>query len=138
MDPILDFLDDHAAWVGSLAGLSLLLLITSIFLAPEFLLRLPSDYFHSSRHVPLEGFLGRPALRTTLLVLKNCLGLILFLAGLSMLLLPGQGLLTLLVALMLLDFPGKFALKKWIISFPKIHAAVNRFRERHGKKPFTD
>lgn len=136
MDAIFTFLGDHTAWAGSLAGLSLLLLIGTIFLVPWLLARLPSDYFHNPHHIPLESLLTRPALRVVLLILKNCLGLILFLAGLSMLLLPGQGLLTLLVAVMLLDFPGKFALKKRIISVPRIQKTANHFRERHGRKPF--
>jgi hypothetical protein len=137
MDSILNFFQDHTAWAGSLAGLSVLMLIGSALLMPKFLLGLPADYFYNPHHVPLESYLDRPAIRFVLLILKNMLGLVLFLAGLSMLVLPGQGLLTLLVAGMLLDFPGKFALKKKLISVPRIRIGVNRFRERHGKQSFT-
>lgn len=132
------FLEDNTAWAGAMAGFSILLLLGSIAVTPWILARLPHDYFHNPNHQTLESFTHRPVLRGVLIVLKNALGLLLFAAGLSMLVLPGQGLLTLLVAFLLLDVPGKFALKRKIVSSRRIHATINRFRENHGKPPFTD
>lgn len=114
----------------------MLMLLGSILFIPGILLRLPSDYFHNPNHRPLESLLPRPVLRMFLLVLKNVLGLLLAVAGLGMLLLPGQGVLTLLVALILLDFPGKFALKRKLISIPSIQKAANAFRQKRGKDKF--
>ena len=42
--------------------------------------------------------------------LRNAVGLVLVTAGLAMLVLPGQGIITLLVGIILMDFPGKHRL----------------------------
>lgn len=57
----------------------------------------------------------RPALHLLLVVGKDTLGLVLLLAGLAMLVLPGQGLLTIFVPIMLLDFPRQHDLEQWLI-----------------------
>ena len=57
------------------------------------------------------------------------------LAGLAMLVLPGQGLLTILIGLMLLDFPGKRRLERRIVARPAILAMLNRMRARRGRDP---
>ena len=53
-----------------------------------------------------------------------------------MLVLPGQGLLTIVVGLVLLDFPGKFRLERWLVSRPRVLALLNRFRVALNKPPF--
>ena len=50
---------------------------------------------------------------------------------------PGQGLLTILIGLMLIDFPGKHRLERTIISRPKILRTVNRLRARYDKRPLV-
>lgn len=67
-------------------------------------------------------------------VLNNMLGVVLVLAGLAMLVLPGQGILTLLGSLLLLDYPGKFHFEKKLISHPKILKSVSWIRRKHNKK----
>lgn len=129
-------LQQHATLAGLLVLSSILILIGSILLVPWILLRLPKDYFHNPHHQPLESLLHRPALRTSLLVLKNAFGILLAVAGIGMLLLPGQGLLTLIVALILIDFPGKFFLKSKLISIPAFHKAANSLRLKKGKAEF--
>lgn len=130
-------LQAHPLWTGILAFSSVLMLAGSVLLTPWILLRLPHDYFHNPRHRPMESLRPRPALRILLLILKNSVGLLLLIAGLGMLVLPGQGLLTLLVAFILLDFPGKFALKCNFISRPRLQKAINHYRQKHGRAPFS-
>ncbi len=50
---------------------------------------------------------------------------------------PGQGLLTILLGVMLLDFPGKRRLEFKIISRPKVFRAINRLRARFDKPPLV-
>jgi hypothetical protein len=76
------------------------------------LVRLPRDYFTKEDRRPLESWAEQPALRYALLTSKNLLGVVLLAAGLLMLLVPGQGLLTIVVGLILTDFPGKFRLQR--------------------------
>jgi hypothetical protein len=53
-----------------------------------------------------------------------------------MLLLPGQGVLTLVVALLLLDLPGKRRLKRRILSMPRVLRVLNAWRRRAGRPEF--
>ena len=46
---------------------------------------------------------------------------------------PGQGLLTILIGLILLDFPGKRGLERRLVSRPSVLAAINRLRARFGR-----
>jgi hypothetical protein len=71
----------------------------------------------------------------TLSILKNAFGAVLVLAGIAMLVLPGQGLLAILVGVMLANFPGKYALERRIISRPTVSKAVNRIRKMAGRPP---
>ena len=55
------------------------------------------------------------------------------LAGLLMLFLPGQGVITLLAGLMVMNHPGKFVFEPWLIQRPHVLSAVNWLRARHGQ-----
>jgi len=58
------------------------------------------------------------------------LGIVLSLPGI-----PGQGVLTILLGIMISDFPGKERLERKIVSYPKVLEALNKLRERFGKPP---
>ncbi|MBA3256811.1 MAG: hypothetical protein H0T64_09210 [Pyrinomonadaceae bacterium] len=66
---------------------------------------------------------------------KNLLGVVLVVVGILLSLpgVPGQGILTILLGVMLLDFPGKPRLEHWLVSRPKILQAINRLRHRFSK-----
>jgi len=64
--------------------------------------------------------------------LKKLLGLVFLLGGLAMLVLPGRVLLTLLVALVLLDFPGKYRLEKRLVRSPRVVSGINWLRRPTG------
>ena len=74
-------------------------------------------------------------LRIVLLLGKNILGCILIVMGLAMLVLPGQGLLTILIGTLLLDFPGKFKFERWLISRKPILRTSNWLRKKAHKAP---
>jgi hypothetical protein len=71
------------------------------------------------------------------LVVKNLLGAFLVLLGVLMSLpgVPGQGVLTILLGVMLLDFPGKRKLELKLVSRPKVLRTINRIRHRFDKSP---
>ena len=50
---------------------------------------------------------------------------------------PGQGVLTILAGLTLIDFPGRHPLVRSIIGRPAILAALNRLRARFKRPPLT-
>lgn len=121
--------------MGMLAASSVAMLVLSVVGLPLAASRLPADYFAASRRgrSPLER--RHPAVHGLLLVLKNLLGALFLVAGLAMLVLPGQGLLTLVVALILLDFPGKFRLEQRLVASPMAVAGINWLRRRAGARP---
>jgi hypothetical protein len=99
------------------------------------LIKLPRDYFSEEHRRPLGSWDEYPALRYVLLVGKNLLGVVLLVAGLVMLIVPGQGLLTIAVGLVLTDFPGKFHLQRWIVQRPSVWRSINWLRRRGGSEP---
>lgn len=111
-------------------------LVGTAVLIPRVITRLPPDYFSTPHPVPLEAYKHRPLLRILLLVGKNLLGGFLLLSGIAMLVLPGQGLLTIAIALVVLDFPGKHRLKRRLFRIRRLRDSINRFRIRHQCEPF--
>lgn len=115
---------------------TLALAAVSLAAVPILVVRLPADYFLGPRP-PLADRLRRAtALGRVGLVLKNLFGVIVGLLGIAMLVLPGQGLLTLLLALVLLDLPQKHTLEARMLGRPGIRAALDAIRRRFGKPPF--
>jgi hypothetical protein len=110
--------------------------VASIAAVTIVLVKLPENYFHSSH--AREFLVERhPALRALGIFAKNLLGLVLVFAGIIMSLpgVPGQGVLTILLGVMLLDFPGKRSLETRIVSRPRVYTAINTLRTRFGKPP---
>ena len=54
-------------------------------------------------------------------------------AGILMLALPGQGLLTIIIGLVLMDFPGKYHAERWVISRHSILLTSNWIRKKADK-----
>jgi hypothetical protein len=48
---------------------------------------------------------------------------------------PGQGVLTILVGLLFLDFPGKFALERRLVQVKPVQAAIAWMRAKAGRSP---
>ena len=116
--------------------LSVVFFIGSLIAIPILLVRLPVDYFDENR--PRGWFrTSHVVLRVTVHVLKNVIGVVFLLAGIAMLVLPGQGLLTVLIGISLLDFPGKSKLERRIIGRPAILRTINSIRAKFGKPPLV-
>jgi hypothetical protein len=73
------------------------------------------------------------------LIAKNALGILLVLLGVLMSLpgIPGQGVLTILLGIMLLDLPAKRRLESWILKQPQVLEKINRLRHRFSKPPLV-
>lgn len=111
-------------------------LVASLLAVGFILTRLPHDYFVCKNVV---FWAERPAWqRTTAHVGKNLLGVVLIVVGvvLSVPGVPGQGLITILIGIILVDFPGKRSLERRIIALPRIFAACNKLRARFRRAPF--
>jgi len=100
------------------------------------LVKLPADHFAKSRKRKfMAGY--SPVVRVAALIGKNILGVLLVALGVVLSLpgVPGQGLLTILLGIMLLDFPGKHRLEQKLLSRPSIVNAINGLRGRFSKPP---
>jgi hypothetical protein len=110
----------------------------SLALVSFLLVRLPSTYFQAS-HDRSFWEDRHQVVRWGGIILKNLLGLILVALGVLMSLpgVPGQGVLTILLGVMLMDFPGKRRLEYKIVSQPKMLNAINRLRRKFEKPPLV-
>jgi hypothetical protein len=136
MPEILSWVREYQSLLQWLGGMSLLMFVVSLVAFPLVIVFLPQDYFVRHRRDPARQTRRHPAVWLTLSILKNAFGAVLVLAGIAMLVLPGQGLLAILVGVMLANFPGKYALERRIISRPAVARGVNRIRELAGRPPF--
>lgn len=141
MNTILTVYDELTALVPpealiAITIVSVVMFFGTILLIPVIIIRLPVDYFlHDEEHVWLEGY--HPVLRYTGLIIKNTVGLVFLLAGIAMLVLPGQGLLTMVIGVSLLDFPGKRAIEHRLLTKPMVFNAMNAIRQKFDKPPFS-
>jgi hypothetical protein len=123
-------------WQRILLG-GLIFLVTfaiSLAIVSFIMVRIPPDYFQKDR--PRELWSGKhPAVRFLGVFAKNLLGVVLVVLGILMSIpgVPGQGVLTILLGIMLLDFPGKRNLEHRLVSRPQVLNAINKLRHRFGK-----
>ncbi len=118
------------------AGWGVLLLVISaggsLAFVTTVLVRLPAAYFLGEG--PVLGSGGLPAR-----IAKNLLGAMLVAIGLVLAIpgVPGQGALTILLGVMLLDFPGKRRIERRFVSRPRVRRAVDDLRGRFGRPPLV-
>lgn len=115
---------------------STLIFVGSLIAIPWVVVRLPADYFDHRRRQAARPQPDARLAYHVYLVLKNCAGMVFLIAGIGMLVLPGQGLLTILIGLSLINFPGKYRLERYLVSRPFILRSLNWLRRRAGVPPF--
>jgi hypothetical protein len=110
----------------------------SLLIAGYVLVQISPMYFQDSHS--REFWVNRHRLlRLPARISKNILGALLAVLGIILALpgVPGQGLLTVLIGLVLLDLPGKRRLERQIVSRPRVLRAINRLRKRFGQAPLV-
>lgn len=128
-------LSSAAGWWIAVASAAML--FATLIAVPLVVVRIPVDYFAHPRRSDVEWPRGRPWFRLVWLIAKNVLGCALFVFGSLMLVLPGQGLLTLLIAIALLDFPGKYRLQRWVVMRNGVIRSINWIRTKADKDPLV-
>lgn len=121
--------------LAALAALSLLLVLVSVVLIPRALIRLPEDAL--TARIPRLRERLRAGGRAAVLAFvgRNLLASLLLLAGLLMLVTPGQGMLTVVAALAVADFPGRRRLVRRLLHNRLLARAVQSLRLRAGAPP---
>ena len=124
-----DWLTRHSVEIGLGSALMLALGIVAV---PWIVVRLPEDALQ--RPNPLEAYRHRhPVLRGLLFVVRNAVGLVLLTLGVIMLVTPGQGILTIVLALGIMDFPGKWRLEHAILERKSVYRSLNWIRRKGGR-----
>ncbi|HID69246.1 MAG TPA: hypothetical protein EYP35_02025 [Desulfobacterales bacterium] len=107
----------------------------SLLIIPLIINRLEGDFFlHLHEHKKLED--QHPVIFILLRILRYSFGALLLTAGILMLFLPGQGLLTIILGISLLDFPGKQKAIDGLLHLHPIQKGLNWIREKEDKPPF--
>jgi hypothetical protein len=125
-------------WGRVLLGVVFFLLSLALSFASiaVVMVKIPENYFSS--HYQQDFMPNSPFLvRWGAVIAKNLFGVFLIILGIILSLpgVPGQGLLTILLGLIMLDIPGKRPLEARIIKRPAILAAINNLRARYNKPP---
>lgn len=129
-DTVLNFINHYKSFFVSLGMISVALVIISIILLPWLISLIPADYFQKPRAEETHKTLWQPVN-----IIRNIIGLVIVLAGIAMLVLPGQGLLAILLGIGVMNFPGKYQLERWIVSRPGVLSALNWVRSKVNKPP---
>jgi hypothetical protein len=138
--PLSDLLDVLARRVGLAgAGIGTVLVVFVVTCAASlavvilFVVRIPADYLSTGRRPPTRPIVVRVAIA----ILKNVAGVALVLVGivLSFPGIPGQGILTILVGLMLTDLSGVRKLERVLARRPSVRRALDTVRAKFGRAP---
>ena len=121
---------DFFFWLGIVSSVIFLVSLLSIGWLVSLI---PSDYFINRKESKFK--LNYPVAWIVSVVIKNIFGYILIFGGILMLILPGQGLITIFVGLLLSNYPGKYSIEKRIIATPKILKSINWLRKRSNEPP---
>jgi hypothetical protein len=111
--------------------------VGTLIALPWVVALIPNDYFATKDPPKIRGRSQHPVLRWMLRIGKNLLGIILVILGLvmSLPLVPGQGLITALAGLLLLNFPGKRRFEMWLVRRHGVLRGINWLRARRGRPP---
>ena len=117
-------------------GLFILSLSISFGAIAIVMVKIPPHYFsphHERDFLPNSSWW----VKWGAVILKNIFGGFLVVLGILLSLpgVPGQGILTILLGLIMLEIPGKRPIEARIIKRPAVLSAINRLRARYDKPP---
>ena len=119
-------------WFGSI---SLFIFLFSLLTIKWLVALIPEDYFINRKASKMRS--SNPVLWYIVLIIKNVVGYSLVLGGIMMLVLPGQGVFTIIIGLMLSNYPGKYSIERKFIAIPSILKSINWLRQKSNKAPLN-
>lgn len=129
---MLEWIQNNTPVLWWLTASSIVTFLLGFVAAPWWVIRLPADYFMRQQS---DGSETASAENIFLKLGRNLLGGFFMAGGLLMLVLPGQGVLLILIGLMLTDFPGKHRIAKWLVARPPVLHSLNWMRRRANRPP---
>ena len=102
----------------------------TMLIAGVILVTLPADYLREGDARPRHW---------TYRVIRSVVGILLVMVGVLLSLpgIPGQGVLTILAGVTLIEFPGRHRIVRAIIGRPAVLKTMNRLLARFGRPPLT-
>ena len=118
-----------------LGSLSIFILIISVLMMVLIISFLPEDYFKSENRNLISSVQNSryPLLKLLVIITKNFFGVLLLLSGILMLVLPGQGILTIITGLVFMDYPGKYKFERKLLRQKGVINSINWIRSRLSK-----
>lgn len=130
------FPDQYGSIITWLGIISTFTFFLSLLIIPWITCRLDKNFFlHLHEHTKKED--EHPAIFILLKLLRYLVGSLLLFAGILMLFLPGQGILTMIIGISLLDFPGKRRLVDGVLQLSPIQNSLNWIRAKGDKPQFS-
>ena len=133
IESITEFVSSYRVYILWLATISLFVFIFSLISIKWLVALIPTNYFIKKNMVKSKKSYSFIWLIS--IIVKNLIGYTLILGGLLMLVLPGQGLFTILMGLILSNYPGKYNIERRFISIPSVLKTVNWLRKKSNKPP---
>lgn len=115
-----------------ISGLSTIFFLLSLVGLSWLISIIPHNYFVDKKRVSFIK-MKNPLMWLSIVIIKNSIGLILILCGILMLILPGQGVLTIITGLIFLDYPGKFRFERSLVRNKLILNSMNWIRRKLDK-----
>jgi hypothetical protein len=119
--------------IAIVAGVALMTTAVGI----GMVLSIPADHFKRAAPTPAPARPRHPLLRWSAALVRNVFGAVLVTLGaiMALPLVPGPGLVFILLGLSVLDFPGKHAMQRRLMRVPGVTRFMNDVRTRFGKAP---
>jgi len=116
------FIENYGNLIRCFSIFSTICFFASLLIIPWIICKLEEDFFLRSHEPPYSC-----------VILRYFLGFVLLLAGILMLFLPGQGIITVILGLSLLEFPGKQRAVEGLLAIHSLRTSLNWIR-RKGKR----
>lgn len=132
---IIEYLIQHRGLFIVLTSISILTFVGSLVLIPLVIINLSPEYFSEKRHSMYNY--KHPIIKYIVLISKNIVGYILLIFGFIMLFIPGQGVLSITLGILLINFPGKKRFEYKLFTNKRISKIINTIRRKFGKKEIS-
>ncbi len=123
----------YKSYIFWLGVISFTIFVFSLLSIKWLVALIPSDYFIDKKSSKFKSQF--PITWLVSMIIKNLIGYILIIGGILMLVLPGQGLFTIFIGLMMSNYPGKYSIERKFIAIPSVLKTINWLRKKSNQDP---
>jgi hypothetical protein len=135
---LIDWVENYRIVIWWIGALSTIIFLIILFAIPIFIVKLPSDFFiRQNLPKPLLASRKHTVIRLIYVIIKNVIGVMIIFAGIAMLFLPGQGVMTVIIGISLLNIRGKRRIVLAFVCRSFVIQSLNRLRTRFNKPTFS-